>query len=835
MLLMQLVGCRGCAPTAAPKTQAELDKEKEEAKKKQRILSRGIQAMPFGAEIAGDTDRSNLVKPGHWYQANANLRANLEDESLTARLSIINTEGVAVPIVAGQPPVEFNRTVSLAKKQEKNVRMMFLQPEVASTGNSDDSTTVTSQAMLTLTQRAVGTTLSEQPARGKTLNGYQYNLVSLSRDPARYAFWRNLDCIIWSSRSRFSNERISPHMVIDMNEDQVAAQFPNRLYAMTSISHLVINDASLSVMSQEQQSAILDWLYFGGTIVLNGPDCIAGVKTSFLKPLAPLISTSSGLLSEQEIGLLNDGWSIPQVFGKRVLFSANAPISILQGELNEGADWVPYQWKDQTEWLKGLVAEKKVGQGRIVMTTFSMADSAFVRWPSYSSFVHNVILRKPHRDIDMGQEADTKFAGKFQNTEQNPLHSTRLRLWARDLDVTTAVPKKALKDGSKNSGDPSAPLEYSAIAEGRITETKRSSVGGWNTESLVMKTSRTILQESSGIRVPQIATVVRLLIGYLIVLVPLNWLVFRLFGRVELAWVAAPIIALAGAFVVARSVQLDVGFSRSQTSQGFLECHAGHSRGVLSKYTALYTSLSTLYSATFQDDVGVVLPLATSTGASRARKTKGFASKLEYWYASESGTGLTNFSILSNTTGLLQSEETLELGGAVDARFDQEFSKLTLKNGMGFPVFAVGVFARDETGQLWTGWLGDCEPGVAGQAELGRSADGKRWRTQWEKNLLLSAPNLLKVDETRWTDADLKDELYLGGLFEGFLEAYPLEKGEAIAIGWTDHPLGGLQILPEARQKKEKNVVFLHLRAPEAGLTRPDVKIFPESKLSQEE
>jgi hypothetical protein len=41
--------------------------------------------------------------------------------------------------------------------------------------------------------------------------------------------------------------------------------------------------------------------------------------------------------------------------------------------------------------------------------------------------------------------------------------------------------------------------------------------------------------------------------------------------------------------------------------------------------------------------------------------------------------------------------------------------------------------------------------------------------------------------------------------------------------------------MPEARQKKEKNVVLLHLRAGELESTRPDVKIFQENKLSSQE
>ena len=95
---------------------------------------------------------------------------------------------------------------------------------------------------------------------------------------------------------------------------------------------------------------------------------------------------------------------------------------------------------------------------------------------------------------------------------------------------------------------------------------------------------------------------------YLIVLVPVNWVVFRLLGRVEWAWIATPIIALGGMVMVVKLAQLDIGFARSQTELAVLEMQAGYPRGHLTRYTALYTSLSTTYDANSQDRTTLVLP-----------------------------------------------------------------------------------------------------------------------------------------------------------------------------------------------------------------------------------
>lgn len=818
LLLVQLVGCRGCTQ----QKKEELAKDGTKKEKLNRLTADDVRALPFSEESTGAAVETNFVKPGHWYQGNSKLKANYDDELLNANLTVVNVVGKRVPFTAGQPHIEFNRSLSLAKGQEKNIRLRFFQPDVAVTGNDPtENPNIAAQLVLALSQRSVGTSILEKSFPNKVLYGYQYNIVSISRDPSRYTFWRKQDCILWPSLSRMSDERIAPHRIIDLKEDEVAAQFPDRLYAMTSISHLVINDASISIMSPEQKEAVQDWLRFGGTIILNGPEAIGGIESSFLKELAPLNNTSNSTISVEEIAPLRTTWSIKQVGGERILFSPAKPIAKLAGQLSDGASWVEFEGEgDQIGSLEGLVAERLVGQGRIVMTTFPMTDSAFLSWPSYSSFIHNVVLRKPRRAVTKGVEADTLYDGEFAGTEQNPVHSTRLRLWARDLDPTMTKSSKVI-----------APKEVKKLPSGLgltipIKAIKRSSLGAWNSESLVLRNARTSLQESSGITVPRINTIIKLLIGYLVVLVPLNWIVFRLVGRVELAWLAAPVIAIVGAFVVARSVQLDVGFSRSQTVQGFLELHQGYSRGMLSQYTALYSSLSTNYRAVYNSDEGVVLPLASASLPTSRRRSLADLSKIDYSYADNEGAGLQSIPVASNTTGLLQSEEMLELGGSLRAQFASDMSSIEVSSGLKFSIQDVGVVGLNENGQMQSAWLGNIEIGSTARGVLESRADGDGWRKEWDRRPSLAAPTLLRADETMWTEQELGEDLYLGPMLEQITKSYPIGQGEYIAVGWTDKPLGGLKITPEAKQNRERTVVLLHLRGATLGPARPDLQIF---------
>ena len=808
LLLVQLGGCRGCSRL---KTTKETDEEALAKKKKERLVVSELKAIPFSSEIA-----SSILKPGHWYQANQKLKANYSDESLTATLSVINREKQKVSFAPSQSSIDFTRNVTLAVGQEKNIQLKFFQPEVAVTG--DEPTKTPSALRILYSQRGIGTPVQEDDFFCNVLAGYQYNLVSLSRDPSRYTFWRGLDCIIWSSKQRMSDERISPYRVIDLNEDEIATQFPNRLYAMTSISHFVINDSSVSIMTTDQQQALQDWLYFGGTIILNGPEAIGGIETSFMKEVSPLLRTTNSLVTDDEIVSLNNTWSIQQILGERELLAPAKPIPKLSGELAAGAQWVKTMGPNgESMSLDGLVAEKLVGQGRVVMTTFPMTDNAFLRWQSYSSLIHNAILRKPNRAPSSGIEADTKFAGEYEGTEQNPLHSTRLRIWARDLDDST---KRTFASARKRKAEEQTYVDAST----EFAKLKRTSLGAWNPQSTVLVNARQCLQESSGITVPKINTIVKLLLGYLIVLVPLNWLFFRLFGRVELAWAAAPVIALAGAFFVARSVQLDVGFSRSQTSYGFLELHNGYSRGMLSSYTALYTSLSTNYRAVFEQDTGVVLPFTSTSGGKRSRSSIG---KISYWYADDAGAGMQSVPVLSNTTGLFQAEEMVNLASKLTAEFDSDMTAVEIKNGLGFSLKDAGIVGVDSQGMLVSGWLGTTNEGASKRCELEIRETDNRWRQEWDRNPILARPTYMRAEDgTLWTEKDLQDELYLGPMLEDLTTKYPLARGEFIAIGWTDQPLGELSITPVAKQKKQRTVILLHLNAADLSIAKPDTRIF---------
>jgi len=783
LLLVLVSGCRGCSKNNQTQQAPE--------KKKSRLVSDELRTLPYSKEIVG-----NSVKPGHWYQTRQKLKANQNDESLTATLYQIDGNSNPTTVRNLGIPLQFNRDISLAKGQEKTIELKLLQTDWPFESMEPTNTTGKSNKLsifMRYSQRGLGAPVIDEEFLLRPLKDYQYDMLVLSRNTPQHIFWRGLDCIVWPQAINDESSRIAPHRVIDIAEEDLGQSIPNQLMTMTSISHMVINDVSLNTLPEDHQKAILDWLYFGGTIIINGPDAIAGIESSILKTYAPIQQTSSTTLTQDQIDKLNDTNSWRIRYAKTpskdaVAFKPSESISILQGQLAEDSSWI-------TD-LEGLVAERLVGQGRIVMTSFPMNHTALVNWPSYSALIQNAILRKPARRVNLEPEFQLVYDESSSGRETDPKLTTRLRLWARDLvGSSSSAPKESMSN----------PL------------IKVSSYGAWNSESLVTNTSSSYLKKLSGINVPNLSTILKWLLGYLIVLVPMNWLVFRLLGRLELAWLAAPFIAIAGVFVIARAVQLDVGFSRSQTSLQFIELHNHYPRGLLSSHHALYSSLTTNYKIVYPEGEGIVCPMPQP----RQRSLLSAGGLLPYKIADEKGTGFQSFPVLSNTIGLVQSEEVVSLTGAISWTIDQDARSFQVANDSQSIIRDVILEGSDDSGAKLRAVVGTLEPGEQKKGTLDQPVDSD---LNWDIQL-----------PTEGKSGQDFDKLALEQNLKLIFKSYPIQHGEWIAMGWTESPLSKLQIAPSTAQTRSATLVLMHAKTAPLGPIEHDRQLMPKINKDDDE
>jgi len=303
---------------------------------------------------------------------------------------------------------------------------------------------------------------------------------------------------------------------------------------------------------------------------------------------------------------------------------------------------------------------------------------------------------------------------------------------------------------------------------------------------------------------------------YLVVLVPLNWMTFHALGRVEWAWIAAPILALAGTVLVVRQAQLDIGFVRSQTEIALLELYGDHQRGHLSRYTAMYSSLSTTYDMEYDDLTAVATPFPHDAsdryeGVSRRRVA----------FEKYDKPRLRDITVTSASTQFIHAEQMLPLTGPI--RMTSPSGSTTLKqleNRSGFELSDAVVLRRR--------FGADGKPTVDG-CWLGQVRNGASALLPWgvvpvEKGQLPYADNRSKAAELDYRKRlDVDPLLKLAFDFPGADDPLHGRRDEYRLVARIDEPIPGSAASPRASQTTGATVVLVHLEVGLAPPPSPDV------------
>jgi hypothetical protein len=267
------------------------------------------------------------------------------------------------------------------------------------------------------------------------------------------------------------------------------------------------------------------------------------------------------------------------------------------------------------------------------------------------------------------------------------------------LGVDTAYRYREVRDQFDQFGQQEIVNQY-------VAPEATGGIGAWNDFSRTAEAARTALREAAGVEVPNSSFVVMCLAVYLVALVPLNWLIFQTLGRVEWAWIAAPIIAIIGTFVVVNQAQLDIGFVRAQTEIGLLEQQPEYGRAHLSRYTALYTSLSTTYDLEYANMTSLAAPFPASANFQMLSGQ----SKQDVDFERYDNVRLAGLPISSNSTGMVHSEQMVALDGAIQRNKSQATGGEQIVNGTQFDLHSACIVKR-ERDQLIGSWIGHMPTG----------------------------------------------------------------------------------------------------------------------------
>ncbi len=302
---------------------------------------------------------------------------------------------------------------------------------------------------------------------------------------------------------------------------------------------------------------------------------------------------------------------------------------------------------------------------------------------------------------------------------------------------------------------------------------------------------------------PNAGFVVFCLAIYLITLVPLNWLIFNTLGRVEWAWIAAPLIAIVGTWVIVQRARLDIGFVRAQTEIGVLEQQPDHARALLSRYTALYTSLSTTYDINFPNMTTLIAPFPSEVNF-QLLTGQGLSAVDFQRYDNVRLTGLP---ISSNSTGMVHSEQMLTLDGPIRIGTSIATKSEQVENHSSLTLHSVCIIkkltpaeAERKQHELDGRWIGDLLPGQSAPSEMSPLPASK-----------------LPFSDDRVADARThhREQLNLEPMFRLALDPKNIDNGETRLVARVDEVLPGESISPSASQVRGATLVVAHLNYAE--------------------
>jgi len=827
--LLGTTGCSGCFEPAETLEERQERLAKEETKD---------DFEPPKLNVLPSDDRPtqlNRVKPGHWTNVSTLMKANNFDFRGELYASTVDSNNRPVPITDTDYYFTATRPLALPKGQERWSDLLFYPPLF--------SRDISQRRMFACDLRPAGggrPVLVDRLATTR-MHPQEYYMVVLASSSDEYQFLEVTD-VVRPLHPALSQSETAPHyrLILPKTVDRVSV--PENSMAWTSIAYVFWDGIDPELLSLDQQQAMVDWLHYGGQLIISGPDSLDRLKLSFLADYLPADDGGSVELGQNRFEVWNDEFvETERIYESNQWQQLRYEVDLRAGALR-GSDLKLRPEGHFVPKTGELVAERRVGRGRIAVTAFQIRSPDISRnWKNFDSFLNGVLLRRePRRFIKTDDEQPVNaWAGTF--AVNDPRLVTSLRFMSRDLanlmpayqqrdaklvrDIAPTEPMEETAEememGMIPEGEQVAEVEDPIASTERdlkldtfsgFTYDKQSGVAGWNDASGVSTAARACLRDAAGISIPNGNFVLRVTAGYLLVLVPLNWLIFWMMGRVEWAWIAAPVIAIIGAVCVIKLAELDIGFARSRTEIAFLEAHAGYHRAHLTRFTSLYTSLSTTYDMTFSESTAVALPFGRGADSFSNQSRRFGDGVSEVRYHQEGGDiQLSGVQVASNSSTMIHSEYFLS------ASIDPMFQWKTDMAGKGALTYAstqtlhdVGVVRRNaQSDEIEVAWLGDVEPESKREVRFRQADDSWLLFDQWTESPVLSL-------------TPTEGEVNLRHLLNTVKDVRQLKAGETRLIGWTEEDMPGMTIAPAANQRTIRTMVVAHLQHAELPTPQPD-------------
>ena len=786
--LLPLAGCDGCRLGPDPAN------EREEAEESAPVADfRSAPPRPFPGDAS---PLGGGLKPGHWTGGTQPLTSNRADVrgSLESVVTLPAgpkglgpTSGASDAADDGRAAIRSIRPAVLPRGQNRRLDFRVRVP----LPSGDEARRGLLRNRFVSTQRGISHEPATQP--WPLMGQQEYFFVVLTTRPERFSRIRVADWVRPPVADGFGSREANYRVVIPPVDGLVP--LAETMLDWTATAVLLWDDLAPDRLTPAQTRAIADWIRFGGTLVVNGPEAAEAMARSSIADVLPVRPQARVELDRNAAESLVHAWSVGTERSPdealALLRDGRARLA-MRGQVAPDATSVADTGQ--------LVFVTPVGRGRVVQTLFEATGDWLAAWDSYDSFFNAALLGRPRRELVTPRPGKRVVAGAGSVVAPGTS--------APDVLDPDVLAERPLVQRYPDLGSDVAPAEINtrfrllardAADDGSLAPSPGGGFGAWSQDSELVAKMADALREAAGIEIPSARLVVRSLGWYLLALVPINYLVFRLTGRLEFAWFAIPLIAAAGAAWVAREARLDIGFARSYRELAILELQPDYPRGHLTRIGAIYNSLSGRYDVAFRDD---------DAAASLLRAEEGTVPEsVRFRTAEADGPVLAGIAIPSNRVGLFRSEQVIDLPGGI-RRIDGHWVNQT-----GLGLNDARIVERDADGRLSVTALGDWSPGERRAAP----AD--------------AAP----------TDRNSPDPTSGRGNMEDLQELLSMLGGDAAVpprsarlVAWAGRPLSGIRIRPEPAQSSGRTLVIAHLRHPPDPDPRPDVNLigdFPQLTL----
>src|SRR5262249_1649899 len=187
---------------------------------------------------------------------------------------------------------------------------------------------------------------------------------------------------------------------------------------------------------------------------------------------------------------------------------------------------------------------------------------------------------------------------------------TWYRITSRDARPEQDEAPKPAQASRGVEAPPTAPIRPEESDENAAI-TLAPGVADWRDASRFPTLARALLDDASGIAIPSRSFVLKVILAYLIAVVPLNWLICRfVLNRREWAWVVVLLVALGFAIGVQRVAAYDLGFDSASDEIDLLEVYGDYPRAPLSRFASLSTTGRGNYAISYPNNpTALALPL----------------------------------------------------------------------------------------------------------------------------------------------------------------------------------------------------------------------------------